>query len=43
MRPATVREEQEVQARPMVQQVLDLFGGEVIDVRVNQRARESEE
>jgi hypothetical protein len=41
LRPANEEEHQRTRARPLVQQVLDLFGGEVIDVRVNDRAQES--
>jgi hypothetical protein len=41
MRLATVEEELQVRNRPLVQQVLELFGGDVIDVRINDRARES--
>ncbi|MDX9979557.1 MAG: DNA polymerase III subunit gamma/tau, partial [Lentisphaeria bacterium] len=40
LRPANEREEQEARSNPLVQQTLKLFGGELIDLRVNERSRE---
>ena len=42
LRPATEREEQEARSNPLVQQTLNLFGGELIDLRFNERSRESQ-